>query len=211
MGVTSHGPIIPRRKFSGGRTLARQRALSALGQEVRHGTQAGSFEGRGNNHEPWLGRPLGRPGVDVRPWRARGWRLGRRRRSGHEHGPGRRRDDAADRRHDGHERRVDGASRPTAGTAQAARPGAPLGAPAVAGAGRAGALAYGSATHVSPAPATPASANAASASQHHHHGFFSGRADGTEALLAIIFANLAILAGITLWRLAVRFVIPRFA
>jgi hypothetical protein len=39
----------------------------------------------------------------------------------------------------------------------------------------------------------------------------SGRTPGTEVLLAIIFTNLAILAGIALWRLAVRFVIPRFA
>jgi hypothetical protein len=29
--------------------------------------------------------------------------------------------------------------------------------------------------------------------------------------MAILFANLSILGGIALWRLAVRFVIPRFA
>jgi hypothetical protein len=62
-----------------------------------------------------------------------------------------------------------------------------------------------------PVAGSPGAADAGAAATDHHHAFFSGQTRGTEILMAIIFANVAILAGIALWRLAVRFVIPRFA
>jgi hypothetical protein len=80
------------------------------------------------------------------------------------------------------------------------------------GAGRGGALVY--VNPVQEANVTPASAgtaHAADGAHHHHHGFLSGQSRGTELLMAILFASLSILGGIALWRLAVRFVIPRFA
>jgi hypothetical protein len=100
-------------------------------------------------------------------------------------------------------------TRPSAAIAQAGHPGAPIVASRVGGAGRAGALTYLAAIHASHTSAR--TDKAASPSHDHHHGFLSGQTPGTEVLLAIIFTNLAILAGIALWRLAVRFVIPRFA
>jgi hypothetical protein len=69
----------------------------------------------------------------------------------------------------------------------------------------------GASASVPTSSATAAAAHAASATSHHHHTWFSGQSRGSEILMAIIVANLAILAGIALWRLAVRWVIPRFA
>jgi hypothetical protein len=100
-------------------------------------------------------------------------------------------------------------SRPSAAAAQAGHPGTPIVASGAGGAGRAGALTYLAAIHPARTSARPD--KAARASHHHHHGFLSGQTPGTAVLVAIIFANLAILAGIALWRLAVRWVIPRFA
>jgi hypothetical protein len=80
------------------------------------------------------------------------------------------------------------------------------------GAGRGGALVYvNSVQAANVTPVSAATAHAADGARHHHHGFLSGQSRGTELLMAILFANLSILAGIALWRLAVRFVIPRFA
>lgn len=80
------------------------------------------------------------------------------------------------------------------------------------GAGRGGALVYvNSVQAANVTPASAATAHAADDAHHHHHGFLSGQSRGTELLMAILFANLSILGGIALWRLAVRFVIPRFA
>jgi hypothetical protein len=90
--------------------------------------------------------------------------------------------------------------------------GQPIGGPAGVGAGHGAGIGHLSAVpmaHIS--PASGAGAHAAASPGHHHHTFFSGQSRGTEILMAIIFANLAILAGIALWRLAVRWVIPRFA
>ena len=100
-------------------------------------------------------------------------------------------------------------ARQSAGTENgSSRPGRPAG----GAVGRRGGLAYVGATPAAHTmPASGAGADAASASSHHHHTFFSGQSRGAEVLLAIIFASLSILGGIVLWRLAVRFVIPRFA
>jgi hypothetical protein len=106
-----------------------------------------------------------------------------------------------------------GARQATGSNSGALAAGSPIGGPVGVGGGRGAGVAHLSAVpiaHISPASST-AAANAAASSGHHHHAFFSGQSRGTEILMAIIFANLAILAGIALWRLAVRWVIPRFA
>lgn len=105
------------------------------------------------------------------------------------------------------------AARPLAGAAQAGRPGSGGAFPLAREGGRSGAIAYVDAFRTandSPAPA-PAATTAADPSASHHHGWFSGQSRGTELLIAILFASLSVLGGITLWRLAVRWVIPRFA
>jgi hypothetical protein len=105
-----------------------------------------------------------------------------------------------------------GAGRP-AGSAASSQPGAPIGGPTGALAvGHGRGLGYIGAVpvaHIS--PSSTGGAEASKSAGHHHHGWFSGQSRGTEILMAILFANLAILGGIALWRLAVRFVIPRFA
>jgi hypothetical protein len=103
------------------------------------------------------------------------------------------------------------ASRPGAVAASAGRVGrglVPLGARTT---GRAGAIAYVNAVAAADASATAAPTSDAAAAKHHHHTWFSGQSRGTELLLAIIFASIATLGGIVLWRLAARFVVPRFA
>jgi hypothetical protein len=50
-----------------------------------------------------------------------------------------------------------------------------------------------------------------SASGDRHHSWFGAQPPGAQVLLAVLLANLAILGAIALWRVAVRFVIPRFA
>jgi uncharacterized protein YoxC len=114
-----------------------------------------------------------------------------------------------------HPTAANGVRQATGGGSNALAAGHPTGAPIGAGAGRGAGLAYLSgarAADVSTRSGAGAGTHAAaSSSGHHHHSFFSGQSRGTEILLAIIFANLAILGGIVLWRLAVRWVIPRFA
>jgi hypothetical protein len=102
---------------------------------------------------------------------------------------------------------------PSAGAAQASHPGAPLSPAGASGRGAGRVFMYAAAD---PSAGVPTSANAgpqaaANATDHHHHAWFSGQASGTAILTAIIIANIAILAGIALWRAAVRWVIPRFA
>jgi hypothetical protein len=105
------------------------------------------------------------------------------------------------------------AGRPGAEAAQAAAAGLPPAGPRGVGIARGGRLAFANGGPV--AKISPPSSNAmvpdAAATRHHHHSWFSGQTRGTELLVAIIFANVVILAAIALWRLAVRFVIPRFA
>jgi hypothetical protein len=98
-----------------------------------------------------------------------------------------------------------------AGAAQGAVPGARLNLPFVGGTARGGAVVYADRFKAAGAQATvaPAAQDAASRTRH-HHGWFSGQSKGTELLMAILFANLSILGGIVLWRLAIRWVIPRF-
>jgi hypothetical protein len=105
-----------------------------------------------------------------------------------------------------------GARRAAAASANAGGAGLPLA--TSHGAGRAGSkpLAFPNAYPTATVASAPGSqAQAAGSAGHHHHGFFSGQTGGTEILMAIIFANIVILAGIALWRLAARFVIPRLA
>jgi hypothetical protein len=102
--------------------------------------------------------------------------------------------------------------RPGATAAAVAQAANDITARVAAEAGRAAALAYVDAintAHLSQASAKEAGTPAGK--HRYHHGFFSGQSRGTEVLLAIIFANLVILAGIVLWRLAARWVLPRFA
>jgi hypothetical protein len=86
--------------------------------------------------------------------------------------------------------------------------GTAIGTPPVAG--RGAGRAYTPTLHATPRSSV-LETSADVAARRHHHTFFSGQAQGTLILTAIIIANLSILAGIALWRLAVRFVIPRFA
>jgi hypothetical protein len=99
----------------------------------------------------------------------------------------------------------------TADAAAAASPGAVVAGIHAAGSGHAGAIAYVDGVNAAEiTPSSHAASGGADASRH-HHAWFSGQSRGTEILLALIFASLSLLAGITLWRLAVRWVIPRFA
>jgi hypothetical protein len=108
--------------------------------------------------------------------------------------------------------RATGAGGPAAaGAASAAQPGTVVAGIHAAAGGHEGALPYlqgTNAAHVAPASND---ASPASASQPHHHTWFSGQSRGTEILMALIFASLSLLTGLALWRLAVRWVIPRFA
>jgi hypothetical protein len=100
----------------------------------------------------------------------------------------------------------------TATQAATSQPAGSVRLPVALGAGRGGALVYvNSVQAANVTPASAATGHAADGVHHHHHGFLSGQSRGTELLMAILFANLSILGGIALWRLAVRFVIPRFA
>jgi hypothetical protein len=101
---------------------------------------------------------------------------------------------------------------PAAAAAQAGRPGAATALPVGAATGVTGATSYTDSFKGPYASAPKAAAAAATDSAtEHHHAWFSGTSRGTEVLMAILFASLAILGGIVLWRLAVRWVIPRFA
>jgi hypothetical protein len=99
----------------------------------------------------------------------------------------------------------------TAGAAQPAASGAGLSPPFAGAAVRGDAVVYTDRFQTARAHATvgPAAQDAA-AKTRHHHSWFSGQSKGTELLMAILFANLSILGGIVLWRLAVRWVVPRF-
>lgn len=114
-----------------------------------------------------------------------------------------------------HPTAVAGASQPggtPGGSALAIPIGGPTGA-AVYGT-HGGGDAYGGGipmAHISPGAGAGTDVAKSSARHGHHHAFFAGQSRGTEILMAILFANLAILGGIVLWRLAVRWVIPRFA
>ena len=107
--------------------------------------------------------------------------------------------------------RATGAGTPAAANAAAAtRPGGVVAGIHAAAGGHAGALAYVdgvNAAHVASASSHGAGATDAG---RHHHTWFSGQSRGSEILLALIFASLSLLVGITLWRLAARWVIPRF-
>jgi hypothetical protein len=83
----------------------------------------------------------------------------------------------------------------------------------VTGAGHSGAVVYADGFKNASAStgSAIASANAGDVKTRHHHAWFSGQSRGTELLMAILFASLSVLGGIVLWRLAVRWVIPRFA
>jgi hypothetical protein len=104
--------------------------------------------------------------------------------------------------------------RPTAAattSAAASQPGQGVGGPPGVGPGRGGGTPYLHALQAaSVSPASGAGTDAGESARH-HHGFFSGQSRGAEILMAIIFASLSTLGGIALWRLAARFVIPRFA
>ena len=99
-----------------------------------------------------------------------------------------------------------------AAAALAGRPGAATALPIGAGTGVPRATTYTDSFKVPYAsvPSAPA-AGATDEGSKHHHAWFSGTSRGTEMLMAILFASLSILGGIVLWRLAVRWVIPRFA
>ncbi|HEX6713306.1 MAG TPA: hypothetical protein VF066_07970, partial [Thermoleophilaceae bacterium] len=103
------------------------------------------------------------------------------------------------------------ASRTSPGSGTPLPIGAPVGPPTGAGGGHGAGIADWNAMGVAQATPQSGGGGANGASSHHHHGFFSGQSRGTEILLAIIFANLSILGGIALWRLAARWVIPRWA
>jgi hypothetical protein len=80
------------------------------------------------------------------------------------------------------------------------------------GVGHGGPVAYVDSFRTPVASAGHVAAGHSSASDpRHHHAWFSGQSRGTEILMAILFASLSVLGGIILWRLAVRWVIPRFA
>jgi hypothetical protein len=86
-----------------------------------------------------------------------------------------------------------------------------VGAIGAAVAGRAGDL-----PHIDAAPAAQRTHGAGSgsgrkAAAERHHGFFAGQPSGTTVLIGILILNLAILGGIAVWRMAVRWVLPRFA
>lgn len=105
-----------------------------------------------------------------------------------------------------------GAGAPDAANAAAnGQPGraiAPLGSPVV---GRGAGIAQIGATNAARVSPASGDSSRADGGASRHHSWFSGQSRGTEILLAIIFASLATLGGIALWRLAVRWVIPRFA
>jgi hypothetical protein len=108
--------------------------------------------------------------------------------------------------------RITGAGTPSAANAAAAaQPGAVVAGLHAAASGHAGALAFVDGVPVAHVSSVSRDASAAGDAGAHHHTWFSGQSRGTEILLALIFASLSLLAGITLWRLAVRWVIPRFA
>jgi hypothetical protein len=102
-------------------------------------------------------------------------------------------------------------SRPAASAAQAGAPFGGAAIPVVTGAGRSGAVVYADGFKNASTGSAIASANAGDVKTRHHHTWFSGQSRGTELLMAILFASLSVLGGIVLWRLAVRWVIPRFA
>jgi hypothetical protein len=99
--------------------------------------------------------------------------------------------------------------------ANAATAGQPAGAPLAAVPGLAGGpsrVAYLNAAIAAHATtATSAVVDSTAAKAPHHHGWFSGQSRGTAVLMAILIANVAILLGIALWRLALRWIVPRFA
>jgi hypothetical protein len=96
-------------------------------------------------------------------------------------------------------------------SAAASQPGQGVGGPVGVGPRRGGGPPYLHALQAANVTAASGAGTDAGDSTHHHHGFFSGQSRGAEILMAILFASLSTLAGIALWRLAARFVIPRFA
>jgi hypothetical protein len=106
--------------------------------------------------------------------------------------------------------RLGGASR-RAGpiTAQTATAASVFG--ATAAAPRAGGLPFIDAVNAHPAAAPVDSGSGRNAGgERHHHSFFAAQSSGTTVLMGILILNLAILAGIAMWRMAARWVLPRF-
>ena len=109
--------------------------------------------------------------------------------------------------------RLGGASR-RAGpiTEQTANAASVIGATGAATSARAGGLPFIDAVNARQAPVPFGSASAGKAGgQRRHHSFFASQSSGTTVLMGILILNLAILAGIAMWRMAVRWVLPRFA